>query len=115
MCCEVVICCNVKSAETGEKTVGAGEKPVGFAVRAGRAMRCWYRGSRRVCRGWHRAPAVAALADDNLAKVQTAGLQLNRLHALIAWRRGVLHRTAHTKAPELHETNARLTNLLAKC
>ena len=32
----------------------------------------------------HRAPAVAALADDNLAKAQVAGLQFNRLHTLIA-------------------------------
>ena len=54
------------------------------------------------------------LADDNLAKAQLTGLRLNRLHALIAWRRGVFHRTAYAKVPELQEANARLTNLLAK-
>lgn len=70
----------------------------------------------------HAASAVAGtahppwqLADDNLAKAQLTGLRLNRLHALIAWRRGVLHRAADAKVPELHEANARLTNLLAKC
>ena len=100
-----------------------GEKPVRAAARVGRTVRFWYRGQHRVGRGLHRAnaaacmphraPAVAALADDNLAKAQTAGLQFNRLHALIAWRRGVLHRTADAKAPELHEANARLLDLLA--
>ena len=70
----------------------------------------------------HAASAVAGtahppwqLTDDNLAKAQLTGLRLNRLHALIAWRRGVLHRAADAKVSELHEANARLTNLLAKC
>lgn len=69
----------------------------------------------------HAASAAAGtapphqLTDDNLAKAQTAGLQFNRLHALIAWRRGALHWTADAKAPELHEANARLLDLLAKC
>ena len=86
MCCEVVLCCGI---------VG-------------------WRETRRSGKS-HRAPAVAALADDNLAKAQVAGLQLNRLHTPIAWRRGVLHWTADAKVPELHESNARLTDLLAKC
>ena len=127
MCCEVVIRCNVKGEENWrEKPLVLARNPCKLQQQSRRetrascglhhpdAVRCWYRGSRLVCRGWHRAPAVAALADDNLAKAQTAGLQFNRLHALIAWRRGVLHRTADAKVPELHEANARLTDLLAK-
>ena len=88
---------------------------VALAMRIQGEKNCWYwRETRRSVESY-RAPAVAALADDNLAKVQTAGLQLNRLHALIAWRRGVLHWTADAKVPELHEANARLLDLLAKC
>lgn len=86
-----------------------------------RAAACTTRMPRAAGIAVHAASAAAGiahlpwqLADDNLAKAQVAGLQLNRLHALIAWRRRVLHRTADAKAPELHEANARLTDLLAK-
>ena len=54
------------------------------------------------------------LAHNNFTKAQAAGLQLNCLHALVTWRRRVFHRSAYAKASELHETDARLTDLLAK-
>ena len=108
MCCGVVLSCSEKGTKAGEKTMRAAACATRMPCAAGIAV--------------HAASAAAGaahpshqLADDNLAKAQTTGLQLNSLHALIAWRRGVLHRTADAKVPELHESNARLTNLLAKC
>ena len=87
MCCGVVLCCS-------EKGTKAGEKPVGAASRI--------------------AYPSHQLTDDNLTKAQAAGLQLNCTHTLVAWRRGVLHRSTHAKVHELHEANARLTDILAK-
>lgn len=112
MCCEVVLCYGIvgwrETRRSVEKTMRAAAGTTRMPCAAGIAV--------------HAASAAAStahppwqLADDNLVKAQTAGLQLNRLHALIAWRRRVLHRTADAKAPELHEANARLTDLLAKC
>ncbi len=73
------------------------------------AVCCWYRPV-HAARLLRLAPHPPwQLADDNLAKAQAAGLQLNRRSSL---EKGVLHRTADAKVPELHEANARLTNLL---